>query len=214
MEDLFKKYVTNKNELISEEFILHLYENIENVDKLKGNIKEELQKLKRYNNNDYANFCILLNVLKYRKKQKKKLNFPEDLYFVELPMLGKLEINVAGHKEKIEKIMKRVEYEKISCRNEKRGEAKTKGDRIRLQKKGYEILQKDKFDLSKAQKWQKQYKYYIIKTYGRDSEQYEDYMFTLFDVGFLPISPNMLVKIINQHFKRAIEDKLNFLENL
>ena len=39
MEDLFKKYVTNENELISEEFILHLYENIENVDKLKGNIK-------------------------------------------------------------------------------------------------------------------------------------------------------------------------------
>lgn len=209
MEDFLKNYVTK--EKISEEFIMHLYNNIENADELKRKVKEFLQKHNKFNNNNYAHICILINVLKYKKSQGKKLNLPDDMYYMELPMLGKLEINIDECIQKIEKIRKRVEYAKIPRRNEKRGEEKTRKSRNRLIRKGQKILEAEKIDIAESQKWEKQYKFYIIKTYGRDSKEYEDYMFTLFEVDFLPISPNMLLNIMRQHFRKAIEEKLNLL---
>ena len=52
---------------------------------------------------------------------------------------------------------------------------------------------------------------YFHKThYG--SKEYEDYMITLFDVGFLPTGPNLILSINREHIKKAIEEKIEKLE--
>lgn len=37
-------------------------------------------------------------------------------------------------------------------------------------------------------------------------------MTTLFDIGFLPISPNLLISINRDHIRKAIEEKVELLE--
>ena len=37
-------------------------------------------------------------------------------------------------------------------------------------------------------------------------------MTTLFDLGFLPISPNLLISINRDHIRKAIEEKVELLE--
>ena len=75
-----------------------------------------------------------------------------------------------------------------------------------------ELLEKPVLDINKGIEWKENYKNYIIKTYGRWSKEYNDYMTTLFDIGFLPISPNLLISINRDHIRKAIEEKVELLE--
>ena len=89
---------------------------------------------------------------------------------------------------------------------------KTKKQRKRLILTAKELLEKPVLDINKGIEWKENYKNYIIKTYGRWSKEYNDYMTTLFDIGFLPISPNLLISINRDHIRKAIEEKVKLLE--
>lgn len=211
MEEYIENYEKSAGNNITEEMVNYLYKNIDK-EELKETYKKVLKKLKKYNNNYYSKICIIINALKFKKKQNKTLKFPYDIYYINLSLRGSLQIEISGRKHQIKTVEKLIEYEDINPLFETKGEEKTKKQRKRLIVTAKELLEKPVLDINKGIEWKENYKNYIIKTYGRWSKEYNDYMTTLFDIGFLPISPNLLISINRDHIRKAIEEKVELLE--
>ena len=211
MKEIIKNYENEKNKKITEEKVKYLYENIDRADELKKEYREVLEELNIYDNNYYAKICIIINALKFKKKQGKRLKLPYDIYYLNLPIRGVLQTVINGEKHQIKTVEKLIEYETINKRCENIGEEKTKREKLKLIKQAKEILNDENNLIKKGIEWKIAYKKYIIRTYGRMSQQYEDYMTTLFDIGFLPTAPNLLLKINKEHIKKAIQEKLKDL---
>lgn len=211
MKEIIKNYENEKNKKITEEKVKYLYENIDRADELKKEYREVLEELNIYDNNYYAKICIIINALKFKKKQGKRLKLPYDIYYLNLPIRGVLQTVINGKKHQIKTVEKLIEYETINKRCENIGEEKTKREKLKLIKQAKEILNDESNLIKKGIEWKIAYKKYIIRTYGRMSQQYEDYMTTLFDIGFLPTAPNLLLKINKEHIKKAIQEKLKDL---
>ena len=211
MEEYIEIYEKSAGNNITEEMVKFLYKNI-NKEELKETYKKVLKKLKKYNNNYYSKICIIINALKFKKEQNKTLKFPYDIYYINLPLRGSLQTEISGRKHQIKTVEKLIEYEDINPLFEAIGEEKTKKQRKRLILTAKELLEKPVLDLNQGIEWKENYKNYIIKTYGRWSKEYNDYMTTLFDIGFLPISPNLLMTINRDHIRKAIEEKVELLE--
>lgn len=211
MKEIIKNYENEKNKKITEEKVKYLYENIDRADELKKEYREVLEELNIYDNNYYAKICIIINALKFKKKQGKRLKLPYDIYYLNLPIRGVLQTVINGEKHQIKTVEKLIEYETINKRCENIGEEKTKREKLKLIKQAKEILNDESNLIKKGIEWKIAYKKYIIRTYGRMSQQYEDYMTTLFDIGFLPTAPNLLLKINKEHIKKAIQEKLKDL---
>ena len=107
-----------------------------------------------------------------------------------------MQIEISRRKYQIKTVEKLIEYEDINLLFEANGEEKTKKQRKRLILTAKELLEKPVLDINKGIEWKENYKNYIIKTYGRWSKEYNDYMTTLFDIGFLPISPKQSTGIL------------------
>ena len=212
MKTFIKNYEKNAKEAITEEMVNYLYENISKADELKQVYKEVLEELGKYDNNNYSKICIIINALKFKSNQNKILKYPYDIYYLNLPLKGKLEIKICRKKRQIKTVEKNIEYDVVNSKLENIGEENTIKEKEYLIKEAKKILKQDIIDIENGMKWKKDYKNYIIKTYGRWSKQYEDYMITLFDVGFLPIGPNLLLNINREHIKDAIGEKLEVLE--
>ena len=211
MKEIIKNYENVKNKKITEEKVKYLYENIDRADELKKEYRDVLEELNIYDNNYYAKICIIINALKFKKKQGKRLKLPYDIYYLNLPIRGVLQTVINGEKHQIKTVEKLIEYETINKRCENIGEEKTKREKLKLIKQAKEILNDESNLIKKGIEWKIAYKKYIIRTYGRMSQQYEDYMTTLFDIGFLPTAPNLLLKINKEHIKKAIQEKLQNL---
>ena len=211
MEEYIENYEKSAGNNITEEMVNYLYKNIDK-EELKETYKKVLKKLKKYNNNYYSKICIIINALKFKKEQNKTLEFPYDIYYINLPLRGSLQTEISGRKHQIKTVEKIIEYEEINPLFEAIGEEKTKKQRKRLILTAKELLEKPVLDINKGIEWKENYKNYIIKTYGRWSKEYNDYMTTLFDIGFLPISPNLLISINRDHIRKAIEEKVELLE--
>ena len=213
MKEFIEAYERKPHEGITEELIKFLYESIDKSEEIKKIYKEVLIKQKHYNQNYYSNICILINALKFKKSQHKKLEIPYDMYYLDLPLRGELKVDLYGEESLIKTVQKRISYKKVKATYEAMGEEKTKNLKMKLIKQANEILNEDKLELDKGIKWKEKYERYIIKTYGRWSKEYEDYMTTLFDVGFLPIGPNLLLSINREHMRKAIEEKVERMKN-
>lgn len=214
MKKFIQNYEENSKEVVTKELVDYLYENIDKSDELKKVYKEVLEELGKYDNNYYSKMCIIINVLKLKKSQNKILKFPYDIYYLNLPLKGTLEIRICGKKHEIKTAEKLVEYENINSKFENLGEEKNKEEKEKLIKEAEKVLSNKVIDMNEGISWKEKYKKYIIRTYGRWSSQYEDYMMTLFDVGFLPTGPNLVLSINRQHMRDAITDKLAFLKKI
>ena len=211
MEEYIEIYEKSAGNSITEEMVNYLYKNIDK-EELKEIYKKVLKKLKKYNNNYYSKICIIINALQFKKEQNKTLRFPYDIYYINLPLRGTLQIEINGRKNRIKTVEKLIEYKKIHPLFEAIGKEKTKKQKKSLILTAKKLLEKTVLDINQGIEWKENYKNYIIKTYGRWSKEYKDYMTTLFDIGFLPISPNLLITINRDHIRKAIEEKVELLE--
>ena len=120
--EIYEKSAGNNN---TEEMVNYLYKNIDK-EELKETYKKVLKKLKKYNNNYYSKICIIINALKFKKEQNKTLKFPNDIYYINLPLRGSLQIEISGRKHQIKTVEKLIEYEDINPLFEAIGEKKLK----------------------------------------------------------------------------------------
>ena len=106
MKEIIKNYENEKNKKITEEKVKYLYENIDRADELKKEYREVLEELNIYDNNYYAKICIIINALKFKKKQGKRLKLPYDIYYLNLPIRGVLQTVINGKKHQIKTVEK------------------------------------------------------------------------------------------------------------
>ena len=108
---------------------------------------------------------------------------------------------------------KKVEYDYITY-PEGIGENKTQKQLEEILKNANEILSEETLDLEKAKKWVKNYRKYIIMTYGRWSKQYEKYMNTAFEMQVIPMSPNILLLAMRETMRKGIEKVITEIEGV
>ena len=125
MEEYIEIYEKSAGNNITEEMVNYLYKNIDK-EELKETYKKVLKKLKKYNNNYYSKICIIINALKFKKEQNKTLKFPNDIYYINLPLRGSLQIEISGRKHQIKTVEKLIECEDINPLFEAIGEKKLK----------------------------------------------------------------------------------------
>ena len=210
MKEIIEYEKNRKNKKITNAIIEKLWEFVKSdydTYELREAYKNILMKLKKYDTNYYAWICIALNVMTAKKEFFIENNYKVDfdsLKYLKQRIAGEITIDADKEYGIVRYTTNEVKYDYIRYK-EGIGKEKTKGLSEKLINSAKEILREEKLDLNKGKIWARDYRKYIIKTYGRASKEYEKYMNITFEMQVILMSPNILLLAMRETLRRGIE---------